>query len=397
MEILLEQSARLLNYTSLDFKRFLHKDINWKERLIGIKGARGVGKTTLLLQHLKELGLPASKAAYFAMDDLYFSGHSLKETADTFYKQGGRILALDEVHKYPGWSAEIKNLYDFYPDLQIFFTGSSIIDIAKEEGDLSRRALLYDLPGLSFREYLIMKGIENFPPLSLKDILLQPESYGQLLVEKFHPLEYFADYLKQGYYPFGVQHPESLYQRINQVVRTIVEIDMAELPTFDIRNAKKMLQLVEVIAGQVPFKPIIKELGEKTQIHRNSINAYLHYLEQAKIISLLYPAGKSTANLQKPEKILLQNTTLLFALAKENANSGSVRETFFHSMVSPMHQLEAPKKGDFFVASEYTFEIGGSAKKKQQIKSTPNSWIVKDGIETGTKEILPLWVFGFLY
>lgn len=397
MEILLEQSARLLNYTSLDFKRFLHTDINWRERLIGIKGARGVGKTTLLLQHLKELSLPASKAAYFAMDDLYFSGHSLKETADTFYKQGGRVLALDEVHKYPGWSGEIKNLYDFYPDLQIFFTGSSIIDIAKEEGDLSRRALLYDLPGLSFREYLTMKGIGNFPALSLKEILHQPESYGQFLGEHFHPLEHFTDYLKQGYYPFGVKNPESLYQRINQVVRTIVEIDMAELPTFDIRNAKKMLQLVEVIAGQVPFKPNITALAEKTQIHRNSINAYLHYLEQAKIIALLYPAGKSTATLQKPEKIFLQNTTLLFALAKESASSGSVRETFFHSMVSPKHQLEAPKKGDFFVDGQYTMEIGGSTKKKQQIKFAPNSWVVKDGIETGANEILPLWAFGLLY
>jgi predicted AAA+ superfamily ATPase len=397
MEILLEQSARLLNYTSLDFKRYLHTDINWKERLIGIKGARGVGKTTLLLQHLKELALPASKAAYFAMDDLYFSGHSLKETSDIFYKKGGRVLALDEVHKYPGWSGEIKNLYDFYPDLQIFFTGSSIIDITKESGDLSRRALLYDLPGLSFREYLIMKGIANFKPLPLKEVLFHPASYSELPGDEFSPLEHFTDYLKQGYYPFGVQHPETLYQRINQVVRTSVEIDMAELPTFDIRNAKKMLQLVEVIAGQVPFKPNIKELGEKTQIHRNSINAYLHYLEQAKIIALLYPAGRSTATLQKPEKIFLQNTTLLYALAKESSDPGSVRETFFHSMVSPRHKLEAPKKGDFFVDNEYTMEIGGRTKKKQQIISTPDAWVVKDGIETGSHETIPLWAFGFLY
>jgi predicted AAA+ superfamily ATPase len=163
----------------------------------------------------------------------------LKETSDIFYKKGGRVLALDEVHKYPGWSGEIKNLFDFYPDLQIFFTGSSIIDITKESGDLSRRALLYDLPGLSFREYLIMKGIANFQALALKEVLFQPESYSELSGEKFSPLEHFTDYLKQGYYPFGVQHPETLYQRINQVVRTSVEIEMAELPTFDIRNAKK--------------------------------------------------------------------------------------------------------------------------------------------------------------
>ena len=196
MEILLEQSGRLLQHIRLDFKRYLHNHINWKERLIGIKGARGVGKTTLLLQHLKQLALPAYKAAYFAMDDLYFSVHSLKDTADTFYKQGGRLLVLDEVHKYPGWSGETKNLYDFYPDLQILFTGSSIIDISKEVGDLSRRALIYDLPGLSFREYLIMKGIANFEAITLKEILYQPESYGKLVDKKFHPLEYFSDYLK---------------------------------------------------------------------------------------------------------------------------------------------------------------------------------------------------------
>ena len=397
MEILLEQSDRLLQHIRRDFKRYLHNHINWKERLIGIKGARGVGKTTLLLQHLKQLALPAYKAAYFAMDDLYFSVHSLKETADTFYKQGGRLLVLDEVHKYPGWSGETKNLYDFYPDLQILFTGSSIIDISKEVGDLSRRAFMYDLPGLSFREYLIMKGIANFQALTLKEILYQPESYGKLVDKKFHPLEYFSDYLKHGYYPFGVEHPASLYQRINQVVRTIVEIDMAEIPTFDIRNSKKMLQLVEVIAGQVPFKPNIKELGEKTQIHRNSINSYLHYLEQAKIIALLFPAGKSTATLQKPEKIYLQNTTLLYALARESANIGSVRETFFHSMVSPSHPLVAPKTGDFLIDNHYTLEIGGSAKKKMQIQLTDNAWIVRDGIETGSNEVIPLWVFGFLY
>lgn len=397
MDILLEQSARLLHHTNLDFKRFLHAEIRWNERLIGIKGARGVGKTTLMLQHLKAMALPSFKAAYFALDDIYFSGHSLKETADAFYKHGGRVLALDEVHKYPGWSAEIKNLYDFYPDLNIIFTGSSIIDIMKKEGDLSRRALLYDLPGLSYREYLIMKGIVHFQSVSLDDMLNHPDSYAHIADRDFRPLEFFADYLKQGYYPFGAINPESVYQRINQVVRTVVEVDMAELPTFDIRNARKMLQLVEVIAGQVPFKPNIKELGEKTQIHRNSINAYLHYLEQAKILAMLYPAGKRMATLQKPEKIFLQNTTLLYALARERANPGSVRETFFHTMVSHSHRLEAPKTGDFLIDDLYTIEIGGSSKKKQQVQSTPQSRVLRDGIEFGTTEYLPLWVSGFLY
>jgi predicted AAA+ superfamily ATPase len=397
MNILLEQSARLLAYTDVSFKRFLSQKINWNERLIGIKGARGVGKTTLVLQHLKGFSAPASSVAYFSLDDLYFAGHTLRETADSFYKQGGRVLALDEVHKYPGWSAEIKNLYDFYPDLQILFTGSSIIDIAKEEGDLSRRALLYDLPGLSFREYLSMKGIINLPAIELNQLLNGSISYSELLHGGFRPFEYFNDYLKYGYYPFGIQNPASNYQRLNQVIRTIIETDMAELITFDIRNARKMFQLIEVIAGQVPFKPNIKELAEKTQIHRNSMNAYLHYLEKAKIISLLYPAGKSTAVLQKPEKIYLQNTSLLYALVNENVESGNVRETFFHSMLSVNHKINAPLQGDFLIDNKFTFEVGGKTKKKVQIENINNAWVVKDGIEIASTNVLPIWTIGLLY
>jgi predicted AAA+ superfamily ATPase len=397
MEILLEQSARLLHHTPTDFHRYLNEKVNWKGRLVGIKGARGVGKTTLLLQHLKGLALPPNQAAYFSLDDLYFAGKTLRETGDQFYKQGGRVLALDEVHKYPNWAAEVKNLHDFFPDLQIFFTGSSIIDIAKEEGDLSRRALLYELAGLSYREYLAMKKIRQLPVLSLEQQMEEPSAVANYFTPEFRPLEYFNDYLRHGYYPFGVEDPSSLYQRLNQVIRTIVEIDMAELPSFDIRNARKMLQLIEVIASAVPFKPNIKELAVKTQIHRNSINAYLHYLEQGKIISLLHPAGSSTATLQKPEKIFLQNTTLLYALAKERFEIGSVRETFVHSMLSVNHTLTAPKKGDFLVDNKFTLEVGGTTKKKGQINSISNAWVVKDGIEIGTKGVLPIWGLGLIY
>ena len=397
MEILFEQSARLLLHADLSFKRFLFQKINWKERLIGIKGARGVGKTTLVLQYLKTFDAPASKVAYFSLDDLYFTNRTLRETADAFYKQGGRVLALDEVHKYPGWSAEIKNLYDFFPDLQILFTGSSIIDIAKEEGDLSRRALLYDLPGLSYREYLSMKKGIDLPVIALKQLLDERSSYTELFKGGFRPLEYFEAYLKYGYYPFGVEDAVTNYQRLNQVIRTIVEMDMSSLPTFDIRNARKILQLIEVISGQVPFKPNIKSLAEKTQIHRNSINSYLHYLEKAKIISLLYPSGQSTSVLQKPEKIFLQNTCLLYALANEHVELGNVRETFFHSMLSVHHKIHAPKEGDFLVDNKFTFEVGGRAKSKRQINDLKNAWVVKDGIEVGSNGVLPMWMIGLLY
>lgn len=241
MDALLEQSERLITNTCLDFKRYLYDIIQWNGRLIGIKGARGTGKTTLLLQWIKEQNLSPEKAAYFSLDDLYFTAHSLKETVAEFYKNGGVILALDEVHKYRNWSIEIKNVYDFFPDLKIIFTGSSIIDISKQEGDLSRRALMYELPGLSYREYLSFRGIIDLPVVTLEDLLINNREIKKYIPASFRPLAHFNDYLKYGYYPFGLLESSSVHQRINQLVRTIVEVDMAELKDFDIRNARKLL------------------------------------------------------------------------------------------------------------------------------------------------------------
>ena len=397
MITLLEQSERLVANVSLDFKRYLFDTIKWNNRLIGIKGARGTGKTTLLLQWIKEQKLPTEKAAYFSLDDLYFTNHSLKETVSIFYKNGGQILVLDEVHKYRNWSLEIKNAYDFYPELKIIFTGSSIIDIAKQEGDLSRRALLYELVGLSFREYLSMMQIVDLPILNLKDLLHKPSEIKRKIPQNFRPQEHFGNYLNYGYYPFGLTDTSTVHQRINQLIRTIVEIDMAELKDFDIRNAKKILQLIYVIAQQVPFKPNLSSLAAKTNIHRNSLNNYLHYLEQAKIITLLFPAGNSIAVLQKPEKIVLNNTTLLHALAEEKSVIGSVRETFFVSQLQTHHKVQLPKQGDFIIDNQYTFEVGGKGKGQKQILGIENAWIVKDDIEFPLLNTIPLWMFGLLY
>jgi uncharacterized protein len=397
MDILLEQSERLIANTKLDFKRYLFDIIQWDNRLIGIKGARGTGKTTLLLQWIKAQNLDTEKAAYFSLDDLYFTAHSLKDTVAQFYKNGGLILSLDEVHKYKNWSLEIKNVYDFFPDLKIIFTGSSIIDISKQEGDLSRRALMYELPGLSYREYLSMLGIIDLPVIKLDDLLFNNVSIKKSIPNSFRPLEHFSNYLNYGYYPFGLEDNSSVHQRINQLIRTIVEVDMAELKDFDIRNAKKLLQLVYVIAQQVPFKPNISSLATKTSIHRNSLNNYLYYLEQAKIISLLFPAGNSTVLLQKPEKIFLNNTTLLVALAEQRSNIGTVRETFFLSQLRPLHQVHLPKQGDFFVNGKYTFEVGGKGKGQKQLDGLENAWVVKDDIEFPIMKTIPLWMFGLLY
>ena len=397
MITLLEQSERLVSNVSLDFKRYLFDFIKWENRLIGIKGARGTGKTTLLLQWIKEQNLPTEKAAYFSLDDLYFTKNSLKETVSQFYKNGGLILVLDEVHKYKNWSQEIKNCYDFFPDLKIIFTGSSIIDITKQEGDLSRRALLYELVGLSFREYLKMLKIIDLPVFSIDDLLFNSAEIKKKIPKDFRPLNYFGSYLNYGYYPFGLEDTSSVHQRINQLIRTIVEIDMAELQDFDIRNAKKLLQLIYVIAQQVPFKPNISNLAIKTGIHRNTLNNYLYYLEQAKVISLLFPTGNSIATLQKPEKIVLNNTTLLNALSEEKPLIGTVRETFFVSQLLTFHKVKLSKLADFLVNDKYTFEIGGKSKGQKQIEGIENAWIVKDDIELPLLNTIPLWLIGLLY
>jgi len=366
MEKLFEFSARVISFVSMDFSRYLMEDIKWEHRLIGIKGARGVGKTTLALQRLKLTGLSNQQAAYFSLDDLYFTNHALRDVVDLFYKSGGELVVLDEVHKYPNWSLEIKNLTDYYPNLRIIFTGSSIIDIAKQEGDLSRRALIYELPGLSFREYLALKKQINLPRISLTDLINYSGDWVVELPSDFRPFAHFKEYLAFGYYPFGISMPDIVYQQINQLIRTIVEIDMASMKEFDIRNAHKMLQLITLIAQQVPFKPNISSIAEKTKIHRNTLPAYFYFLERAKIVSLLLPAGNSISTLQKPEKIYLSNTTLAFALSSGNVEIGSIRETFFLSQVKPFYEVKMPVKGDFLVNDQYTFEIGGKSKNESK-------------------------------
>lgn len=397
MEDLLLNSENLLNRVSLTFRRYLYFQINWNNRLIGIKGSRGTGKTTMLLQWLREVDIPTRQKAYFSLDDIFFSGNSLVETAKLFYQQGGKILVLDEVHKYPTWAQEIKNLYDRFHDLQIVFTGSSIIDISKQEGDLSRRALMYELKGLSYREFLDFQYGIKFPKLSLEEILTSEGIVRKKFPQEFKPLANFQEYLRFGYYPYQAEDRLGYFQRLRQQTRLIVEYDMAELKGFDIRHAKKMMQLLFVVAQQVPFKPNINSLAEKTGIHRNSINNYLYFLQEARLLTLLYPAGSSVAVLQKPEKIFLENTNLLFALSEETPSTGTVREIFFSNQVGSMHNTSYPKSGDFLVDGKFTFEIGGKNKDMSQLSNVEHAWVVKDEIEYPVGKSLPLWLFGFLY
>lgn len=394
---LFELSNNHLQKTKLDFFRSLYKNIDWNSRLIGIKGARGTGKTTMLLQYLIQLDLPKTQKLYISLDDIYFTNHSLVEVGKAFYLQGGKILALDEVHKYPNWSQEIKNLYDRYNDLKIIFTGSSIVDITKNEGDLSRRAVMYELKGLSFREYLDLAEDIRFNELSLEEILDEDFVFSELFPSDFKPYEYFNEYLKTGYYPFFLESKITYYQRLKQLVRLVVELDMAEIKGLDIRQSKKILQLLYIIGQQVPFSPNLSDLARKTTIHRNSLNDYLYYLEEARLLYLLQPQNYSVASLQKPEKIYLNNTNLLYALSEDNPNSGTIREVFFYNQLAGLHQISQSKEADFLVDNKYTFEIGGKNKTMTQIKDVKNSWLVKDDIIQPTGRTIPLWMFGFLY
>jgi hypothetical protein len=396
MKELLERSEELVAKVPKGFERYLSEQVDPDQRLIGVKGARGTGKSTMLLQWLHKTGLPPHRAAYFTLDDLYFATNSIVETAKDFYKQGGEFLVLDEVHKYPGWSQEIKNLYDLLPDLWIRFTGSSIIELSEERGDLSRRALMYELHGLSYREYLhLFHGIE-LPAFELEELLDQDKPFRDSFPEGFKPLVHFDEYLEHGYYPFFQARVQDHHQRLGQLVRTVVEYDMSEMKGFDIRNAKKMLRLLAIVAEKVPFTPNLSKLAQQSGVHRNSLSNYLFFLEKARLIWLLHSAGGNMSKLKKPEKLLLNNSNLLHALRGE-PSIGTVRETFFCSQLQVGHRVEHPEVGDLLVDGRYLFEVAGNSKGKKQVAEQENAFIVKDDLEYPVGNSLPLWIFGVLY
>jgi uncharacterized protein len=397
MERLFEKSRRLIQNVSMEFQRSLLHEIKWDWRLVSLIGARGVGKTTLLLQQIKSAHGLSEEAIYISLDDIYFTQTSLSEFADAFYKRGGKALYMDEVHKYPDWAREIKNLYDFYPDLKIVFTGSSIIELLKQDVDLSRRALLHELHGLSFREYLKLSGTLDAPKAGLEELLNDHIHIAAEITAKTKPLQHFKDYLRVGYYPFFLEGKEWYSERLEQSVRLVIESDLDFIPGYDPRNARKIYQLFYLLSSNVPFKPNIAKLSEKIGVHRNTLIQYLHHLERARLIHALYPAGISVSILQKPEKIFLHNTNIAFAISPQQVDSGSLRETFALSQLRPYHELALPKQGDFWVDSRYTLEVGGAGKSKAQIKGLPDAYLLADDIEIGSAHKIPLWLIGFLY
>lgn len=397
MESLLQKSNLLLSQVSLDFHRKLLNTIVWDDRLIGITGARGVGKTTLLLQALKQRYGFSSKALYISADDLFFTENKLYLTIEQFHLKGGEAVFIDEVHKYPNWSRELKNLYDTFPNLSIAFSGSSIIDILKEQVDLSRRAMIYELNGLSFREYVSFSGIAQLNSYSLSEILENHVSIAAEIKQKIQPIAHFSDYLRHGYYPFYRENPQTYFYRLEQIIRLITEIDLQFIDGFNPHYSRKMQQLLLILAESVPFKPNVSKLSERMGIHRNTLTQYLHFMDQAKLLNLLMPASHGISLLQKPEKLYLENTNLLVALLGNRVNIGTLRETFMMtSLKNYTKNIQLPKNGDFLIDESILIEVGGKQKSGKQILSHPNAFLAIDDIEIGALNKIPLWLFGFL-
>lgn len=380
-----------LELVSLAFKRYNYDKLPWEARLVGLMGPRGVGKSTLILQHIKSKSLEEqAKSLYVSADHSYFTTSTLIETANQFVREGGEWLYIDEVHKYEGWSQELKQIYDSHPGLHVFFTGSSILDIIDGEADLSRRAILFDMQGLSFREYLEMfHGIKT-PIRSLEDIL-----NGKTEIEGLqHPIPLFNQYLREGYYPFSKEG--FFQQRLQQVIRLTMEVDIPQYANMSPATGKKLRRMLSIIASNVPYKPEATGLANEIKVSRNDIPTYLLYMEKAGMIGQLRDETGGMRGLGKTEKVYLDNTNIIYALSGENANIGNVRETFFYNQTRLALDVTSSKVSDFSIG-KYTFEVGGAKKSHRQIKDVANSFIVRDDTEYANGDILPLWAFGLLY
>jgi predicted AAA+ superfamily ATPase len=389
MEQLFVIFRKLLKETDTSFFRYKHADINWNNRMIGLTGPRGVGKTTLILQHIKKDLNPAN-TLYVTAEDFYFADNRLLNLAGAFAKRGGKNLFIDEIHKYKDWAKELKLIYDYHPDLKVVFTGSSVLDIKKGSSDLSRRAVMYHMQGLSFREYLQLFHQISSPSYSLDEILHQKVE----LPEVEHPLPLFEDYLKKGYYPFALD--DDFEMRLQQVVNQTLETDIPMYAGMNMATGRKLKQLLSIIAHSVPFKPNMTKIAAALSSSRNNIADYCLFIEEAGMIAQLRNATGGIKGLGKVNKIYLDNTNLIYNLASENANTGNVRETFFFNQLRAKHDIIMSPVADFLV-DENTFEVGGKNNGMQQIQEVENAFVVKDDIEQGFLNTIPLWHFGFMY
>ena len=388
MEKLYEFFNRKIKDTPLDFIRYKYDEIKWNGRFFGLVGPRGVGKSTMLLQYIKQ-NLSTSDTLYVSADNLYFTNNSLVDLADKFVKMGGKHLFIDEVHKYHGWSRELKQIYDSYNDLQVVISGSSILDIYKGMADLSRRVPIYEMQGMSFREYLRLFHNIEVPAYTLDDVLSH-----KVELSTEHPLPLFKDYLHHGYYPFGKD--EEYEMELLQVINQTMEVDIPLYLEINASVGRKLKQLLMVVAESVPFKPVMQKLADVTGISRNNIPDYLNNIERAGMIVQLRNSTGGIRGLGKVEKLYLDNTNLIYSLTPSNADIGNVRETFFMNQTRVKYDVVSSTISDFQI-NDLTFEIGGRKKGQKQIEKAAHGYVVKDDIESGYANVIPLWTFGLLY
>lgn len=396
MESLFSTYNRKLRLVNLKFKRFIYDTIDWDERLICIKGQRGVGKTTLLLQHIKEAFPQPEKALYVSLDNLWFATNSLRDLVEYHYTHGGTHIFLDEVHKYKDWQTAIKNIYDDYPDLSIVYTGSSMLKIDSSLGDLSRRQGSYTLPGLSFREFLQLEGILDMPAITLEELIGTHQALAGDITSRIKILPAFEQYLRHGYYPFYREAKSTFDQRLQDVCRQVIESDIPAVEDMSQSTLSKIKRLLMILAEKVPYQPNMTELYRELETNREQGLKMLDALQRAGLIAMISYEPQNLRTLSKPDKILLDNTNLVHSLTGFG-DKGTVRETFFSNQMRYVTSLALDRAGDFRLDRRHVFEVGGRKKGFNQIKDLPDSYVAADDLEIGFGNKIPLWMFGFLY
>jgi predicted AAA+ superfamily ATPase len=398
MEELFDFFYRELRKTDLSFQRYLINEIDWNGRLSAITGARGTGKTTMILQYIKKtFGDLPKEALYVSLDNLWFSGNRLFDLANDFDKLGGKFLFIDEVHKYENWSQEIKNIYDCFSDMKVVFTGSSMLEIYKGNADLSRRAVHYNLNGLSFREFLLFEKGIDFQIVTLEDLLNNHLTYASQVNDKIKPIPLFQQYLKEGYYPYYKSDKRFFLSKLANTVNLILESDLPAVEKIEMYSIRKIKKLLWIISQSVPFTPKITDLAANLGVSRNSLLNYLIILERGGLINLLQSGAKGINSLAKPEKIYLNNTNLAYALESEKPDMGNLRETFFFNQLKAVSEVTSASRADFTINNKYIFEVGGQSKGHEQIIGVENGYLALDNLEYGFGNRIPLWLFGMLY
>jgi predicted AAA+ superfamily ATPase len=384
-KILVDASSDLVN-------RELYHEIDWSHRLIGIKGFRGVGKTTFLLNYIRKQFGNSRDCLYVNLNDFYFAKRRIFSFADEFYKRGGKLLILDQIHKYSEWSKELRQCYNELPNLKIVFTSSPVLRIMEGNDDLKGIAKIYHLEGLSFREFLNFRGKEKFSIISLEDILQRHKEIVPEIIAKVRPLAFFPEYLKSGYYPYFIKNPEFYGESLLRHVNLALEIDVTYLNQIELKYIPKLRKLLQLIGGQMPFSPNVSKLSSEIETSRATVLNYLRYLKNARLINLLFTSG-TNGQLQKPDLVYLHNTNLLHIIAPDNINNRNLRTTFFYNQVGYQNKITSSQNLDFKVADRYDFVVGGKSTQTEG----ENCYAAADMIEIGEGNVIPLWLFGFLY